>query len=58
MPADRTLAPAVLAPAGVALLLFASAFVRLRRRGRRDHASWFRAALFLGAVTALTLGGG
>ena len=55
MPADWTLEPAVLVPAGVALLLFASAFARLRRRGRRDHASWSRAVLFVVAVAALTL---
>jgi cytochrome c oxidase assembly factor CtaG len=32
---------------------FARAFVRLRRRGRSDHASWARAALF---ATGLALG--
>ncbi len=30
----------------VALILFAQAFVRLRRRGRADHAGWDRALLF------------
>jgi putative membrane protein len=36
----------------IGLALFCQGFVRLRRRGRRDHASWDRALLF---VTALTL---
>jgi putative membrane protein len=38
--------PAVLAAVGIALLLFAQAFVRLRRRGRLDLAPWSRCALF------------
>ena len=38
--------PIVLAVAALALTLFAQAFVRLRRRGRPDHAGWSRAALF------------
>jgi cytochrome c oxidase assembly factor CtaG len=38
--------PIVLAVAALALGLFAQAFVRLRRRGRSDHAGWSRAALF------------
>jgi len=46
-------APAVLAGAVLALLLFANAFARLRRRGRDDHAPWSRVALF-----ALALGVG
>ena len=40
-------------PAVVAALvaaLFAQAFVRLRRRGRADHAGWDRAALFAAAL--------
>jgi len=45
----------VLVPAAVALLLFAQAFVRLRRRGRADHASWSRPPLFLLAVVLGTL---
>lgn len=40
------LEPEVLAAAGVALLLFAQGFLRLRRRGRADHAPWSRALLF------------
>ena len=36
----------VLAVAAVAALRFGHAFVRLRRRGRADHAGWDRAALF------------
>jgi putative membrane protein len=38
--------PAVLAAAAVAALLFAQAFVRMRRRGRPDHAGWDRAGIF------------
>jgi cytochrome c oxidase assembly factor CtaG len=38
--------PLVLAGAAAAALLFAQAFVRLRRRGRTDHAGWGRAVLF------------
>jgi hypothetical protein len=30
---------------------FGRAFVRLRRRGRHDHAGWDRAALFAGGMT-------
>ena len=45
--------PAVVLTAVVALALFAQAFVRLRRRGRRDHASWSRAWLFLGGVAVI-----
>lgn len=44
--------PLVLALAGVVLVLFAQAFVRLRRRGRPDHAPWSRAVLF-GLAVAL-----
>jgi putative membrane protein len=47
--------PAVLAGAALALVLFAQAFVRLRRRGRADHAGWDRAALFVAGVTVGTL---
>ena len=46
---------AVLAGAALALALFGQAFVRLRRRGRRDHAGWDRAALFALAVALGTL---
>lgn len=45
--------PVVLVICLVALALFFQGFVRLRRRGRRDHASWDRAVLFFTAV-ALT----
>jgi cytochrome c oxidase assembly factor CtaG len=48
-------APTVLVGAGVALALFGRAFVRLRRRGRADHAAWSRAVLFLVAVALGTL---
>jgi cytochrome c oxidase assembly factor CtaG len=47
--------PAVLAGAVLALVLFAQAFVRLRRRRRTDHAGWGRAALFAVGVVAGTL---
>jgi putative membrane protein len=47
--------PAVLIGSALALVLFAQAFVRLRRRGRADHAGWDRAALFVAAVTLGTL---
>jgi len=46
-------APVVLGGAGLTLLLFVRAFVRLRRRGRTDHAGWSRLLLFL---LALALG--
>jgi cytochrome c oxidase assembly factor CtaG len=46
---------AVLAGAAFALALFGQAFVRLRRRGRKDHAGWDRAALFTLAVVIGTL---
>jgi cytochrome c oxidase assembly factor CtaG len=46
---------AVLAGAALALALFGQAFVRLRRRGRKDHAGWDRAALFALAVAVGTL---
>ena len=48
-------APAILAGAGLTLLLFARAFVRLRRLGRTDHAPWSRLLFFLLAVTLGTL---
>jgi len=48
-------APAVLAAAALALTLFFQGFVRLRRRGRTDHAPWSRAVLFVAGVTLLTL---
>ena len=47
--------PVVLALAALSLALFVQAFVRLRRRGRRDHAPWSRLVLFLLAVTIGTL---
>jgi cytochrome c oxidase assembly factor CtaG len=49
-----TLEAGPLAAAALALALFAQAFIRLRRRGRADHASWDRAALFaLGVAVAV-----
>jgi putative membrane protein len=48
-------APPVLGGAGLMLLLFTYAFVRLRRRGCRQHATWSRAALFAVAITVGTL---
>jgi putative membrane protein len=46
--------PTVLIGAGLALLLFAQAFVRLRRR-RADHAPWTRALLFAAGLAFLVL---
>ena len=48
-------APAILAGAGLFLLLFAKAFRRLRRRGRADHAGWWRLVVFALAVSLATL---
>jgi putative membrane protein len=48
-------APAVLVAAALAFTLFSQAFIRLRRRGRKDHAGWGRAVLFLGGVALATL---
>jgi cytochrome c oxidase assembly factor CtaG len=48
-------APTVLVGAGLAIELLVRGFHRLRRRSRRDHASWSRAALFALAVTVGTL---
>jgi putative membrane protein len=48
-------APLVLGGAGLALVLFVRAFLRLRRRSRKDHAGWSRAALFLIALALGTL---
>jgi cytochrome c oxidase assembly factor CtaG len=39
--------PLVLAAAALAIALFGQGFIRLRRRGRRDHATFGRAGLFL-----------
>jgi putative membrane protein len=47
--------PVVLVAAAVTLLLFAQAFVRLRRRGRADHAPTTRAVIFAGGVAVATL---
>ena len=47
--------PLVLAAAAVATALFVQAFVRLRRRGRADHAPWSRVVLFAAGITAATL---
>jgi putative membrane protein len=47
--------PAVLVGAALALLLFLQAWIRLRRRGRTDHAGYGRLALFMAAVALGTL---
>jgi putative membrane protein len=47
--------PAVLAGAALALALFLQAWFRLRRRGRSDHAGYWRLALFIAAVALGTL---
>lgn len=49
------LSPLVLAYAALAVVLFAQAFVRLRRRGRPDLAGWGRAALFAAALAVALL---
>jgi putative membrane protein len=43
--------PVVAAACLLVLALFVQGFVRLRRRGRRDHAGWGRAVLFVTAVS-------
>ncbi|MCL4291077.1 MAG: cytochrome c oxidase assembly protein [Thermoleophilia bacterium] len=48
-------APAVLTAAALALCLFAQGFVRLRRRGRADHAAWWRAVVFAAGIAVLVL---
>jgi cytochrome c oxidase assembly factor CtaG len=45
----------VLTASAVALALFGRAFLRLRARGRNDHAGWSRAALFTLGIAVLTL---
>jgi putative membrane protein len=47
---DWTPDPIPIAIALVALVLFGQAFLRLRRRGRRDHAPWTRAILFVAGI--------
>ena len=47
--------PLILDGGAIALMLFATGFAKLRRRGRRDLANWPRAALFLLAVALGTL---
>jgi cytochrome c oxidase assembly factor CtaG len=42
--------PVVLGVAALLLALFGQAFVRLRRRGRADHAGWDRPLFFLAAL--------
>ena len=50
-----TAEPLVLALAAVAAAFFAQGFLRLRRRGRADHAPWTRAALFAAGLALLVL---
>ena len=47
--------PLVVAGAAVLAALFLVAFIRLRRRGRSDHAGWDRLALFAAALALGTL---
>jgi cytochrome c oxidase assembly factor CtaG len=47
--------PVVVAACLIALALFFQGFIRLRRRGRRDHAGWDRAALFVMSVALVFL---
>lgn len=55
MPATWETSPLVLAGAAAALACFGHGFVRLRRRGRHDHAGWGRAALFTAGLALATL---
>ena len=48
-------APLVLGAAALALARFSYAFMRLRRRGRRDHAGWDRPVLFVAGLALATL---
>src|SRR5258708_27014811 len=48
-------APLVLGAAALALVRFAHAFLRLRRRGRHDHAGWDRPVLFGAGLALATL---
>ena len=48
--------PSVIAPAILALLLFAQGWRRLRRRGRSDLADWKRAALFAAGLVVVLAG--
>ena len=48
-------APLVLCAAALALARFLQAFLRLRRRGRHDHAGWGRLVLFLAGLAFATL---
>jgi cytochrome c oxidase assembly factor CtaG len=52
---DWDAAPVVLAAAALAALLFAQAFIRLRRRGRADHAPWTRPLLFAAGLALAVL---
>jgi putative membrane protein len=47
--------PLVTALAAVAAVCFVQGYLRLRRRGRRDHAPWTRAALFTAGLALLVL---
>jgi putative membrane protein len=49
------LEPAVTALSAVAALCFARGFVRLRRRGREDHAPWSRAVLFASGLALIVI---
>ena len=55
LPTAWRLDPLLLALATLGIVLFAQAFVRLRRRGRHDLAGWDRLALFALAVAVLLL---
>jgi len=48
-------APLVLCAAALALARFLQAFLRLRRRGRHDHAGWGRLVLFIAGLAFATL---
>jgi putative membrane protein len=51
-----TAPPAVFAAIGLACLLFGQGWLRLRRRGRPDLASWSRVALFAAGIFVVLMG--
>lgn len=55
IPRTWSVDPVALVAAGLALSLYAQAFVRLRRRGRRENANVAGALLFVGGIAAGTL---
>jgi cytochrome c oxidase assembly factor CtaG len=61
VPADEvwtrwSVEPLALVPAVLALACFVHGWLRLRRRGRRDHAGWDRLVLFTAGIAVVLLG--